>query len=83
MGFVSSQPDRARWDWGHEDCLSRKWLPSYEGDPVYRYHVPADRFDTPKKALDWTLHILHREFMGDSDWEGAVRRLHNVSGGYS
>ena len=83
MGFVSSRPERARWDWGHGECLSLQWPPTDEDDRVYEYEIPANRFDTPKKALDWTLHIMFKGFFRDSDWDGAVRRLHNVPGGYA
>jgi len=64
---VLSRPDYARWQWGHRECL-----------PDGMIHVEAAEFDTLGKALDWTLNMWDRAWIGYSDWPDTVRRLHNV-----
>ena len=60
-------PDAVDWHWGHDRCLS-------EGS----YEIPYSRFDTPLKALSWTLHLMEKNWIRFTNWEGAVRVHHRV-----
>lgn len=60
-------PGSVKWQWGHLACVT--------GD---MYQIPADRFDSLGKALDWTLHMTEKPWLPNTDWNSLVRRLHDI-----
>jgi hypothetical protein len=66
---IIDMPRLVRWHWGHEGCLHEYIM----------YHIDYSRFDTIAKALDWTLHLLKKNWLHYTDWEAAVRAHHKAS----
>ena len=62
-----SAPEPAKWQWGHLNCITGEM-----------YQITADRFDTLGKALDWTLHLMEKGWLEETDWGAFVRRVHDV-----
>ncbi len=62
-------PELVPWQWTCGDCSSNAG-----------YWIEGTRIDTVRKALHWTLHLLHKIWFKHTDWDTAVRRLHEVGG---
>ncbi|MBI2836210.1 MAG: hypothetical protein HYX85_00760 [Chloroflexi bacterium] len=60
-------PKSVPWHWGHAECLR-------DG----MYDIDYSRFDSAAKALSWTLHLMEKEWVQETDWEAAVRIHHKV-----
>jgi len=60
-------PHLVDWHWGHSGCLA-------DG----MYWIEYNRFDTITKALSWTLHLMEKNWLGFTDWEGAVRAHYEI-----
>jgi hypothetical protein len=68
LRMLMSMPDSPDWWWGHDRC----------SPPENDYEVEADRFDDIGKVLDWTLHLMHKNWFDAVSWERAVRRLYEL-----
>lgn len=61
-------PCSVEWHWGHSKCLK-------EG----MYEITYDRFDTVEKALSWTLHMMDKPWVDQTNWADMVRSHHKLS----
>lgn len=66
---VFELPEMVDWHWGHVNCLK-------EG----MYSISYVRFDTPSKALAWTLHMMEKHWLHFTNWENMVRMHHKLPG---
>jgi hypothetical protein len=66
-GSLFDLPEWVKWHHGHMTCL-----------PEYSYTIPYTRFDTIRKALSWTLHLMEKNWLPCTDWRAAVRAHHHV-----
>ncbi|MFC1926789.1 hypothetical protein ACFLWV_03465 [Chloroflexota bacterium] len=65
---LSSHPLRVRWHWGHINCIT-------DADV---YDIGADTFDTIGKALRWTLHLMEKPWILNTNWAATVRRFYDL-----
>jgi len=63
-----SMPVPAEWCWSHDDCAPAR----------NDYEIEASRLDDVGKVLDWTLHLMTKNWFDAIAWEHAVRRLYNL-----
>lgn len=68
ISFPTNYPALVKWHHGHSKCL-----------PEGFYYIPYSRFDTPAKALSWTLHLMGKRWLRSTHWSLAVRAHHTVS----
>lgn len=65
---ISAFPDLVRWNYGHSNCI-----------PQGMYWIDYSRFDTVSKALDWTLHLMEKNWISSTNWDETVRLHHKLT----
>ena len=63
---MQSYPSPAKWLWGHQSCIPD------DAD----YSMDANQFDSERKALDVTLHMMEKQWIPYTDWINFVRKIH-------
>lgn len=59
---LADLPHMVDWHWGHSDCVQ---------DGVM-YEITYDRFDNVEKVLNWTLHLMEKNWLEHTRWREAV-----------
>ncbi len=60
-------PDAVKWHWGHPKCM-----------PDSMYEIEISRFDNVDKALDWTLHLMEKDWFASTNWRETVERFYDL-----
>ena len=71
---LSRMPDRAKWSVGCQQCFEAGKLIE-----VNSYDIEVSRIATYKDALDWTLHLMEKEWLHRSDWDNRIREASKVA----
>lgn len=71
VGFKTllAYPEPACWQTHHEQC-----------DPVpgeSHYRIPADKLRTRADLLDWTAHVMEKDWLRRTDWRDVLREARN------
>jgi hypothetical protein len=64
---IMTSPESVKWHWGHVRCI-----------PDTMYEIEANSFGTVSKALGWTLHLMEKDWVSNTNWNETVRRFHIV-----
>lgn len=68
-GDLLSYPTSVQWQAHHTVCD-----PDPDGNA---YHIAANRIDTWAELLDWTAHLMEKDWFTLTDWDDVLRGVHN------
>ncbi|MBB4711159.1 hypothetical protein BJ965_001041 [Streptomyces luteogriseus] len=63
-----SYPEAVQWQAHHHACD-----PSQDASA---YSIQADRISTWRELLDWTAHLMEKEWLTHTDWDDVLRGIH-------
>lgn len=65
MRDLLTYPDQVHWRVYHRDCD-----PDLESSD---YSIDIERIRTPGQVIDWTAHLLEKEWLQTTDWDAVLR----------
>lgn len=67
-GDLFDYPEAVQWQAHHHACD-----PSQKANA---YSIQADRITTWAELLDWTAHLMEKDWLGHTDWDDVLRGIH-------
>ncbi len=65
VGDVLASPPCVSWTWHHCKC-------NVSGC----YEIEASRFDSIEKAMQWTIHLMEKNWFKFTDWRGVIEKFY-------
>jgi hypothetical protein len=65
VGDVVTFPPRVSWGWHHASCNANG----------SSYEIEGTRFDTIEKAMNWTLHLMEKNWFEFTDWRSVIEKF--------
>lgn len=59
-------PDKPRWNITHSTCD--------EVEDVTGYTIDIERIRTERDLLSWTVHLMDKKWLSDTDWPRVIRK---------
>lgn len=68
-GDLFDYPEAVQWHAHHHACD-----PNQDANA---YSIQANRIDTWAELLDWTAHLMEKDWLGHTDWDDLLRGVHH------